>query len=59
VGVIFTPRFAPGFRLSVDYTRIDKIDEIQIPQPQFFLDNEDLFPGRIQRGARLAADKRP
>jgi outer membrane receptor protein involved in Fe transport len=54
--VIFTPRFVPGFRLSIDYTRIEKVDEIQTPQPQFLLDNEDSFPGRIVRGSNLAGD---
>ncbi len=57
VGLIFTPRFAPDFRLSVDYTRIDKKDEIQSPQSQFLLDHEDDFPGRIVRGANLVGDQ--
>ncbi len=55
-GIIFTPRFAADFRLSIDYTRIKKVDEIQSPNAQFLLDNEDAFPGRIVRGANLAGD---
>jgi outer membrane receptor protein involved in Fe transport len=55
-GTILTPRFVPGLRLSIDYTRIHKENEIQIPPPQFILDNEDLFPGRVQRGPKLPGD---
>ncbi len=50
VGLIFTPRFARDLRLSIDYTRIDKVDEIQIPDWQFLLDNQELFPERFERG---------
>jgi len=55
-GLIFTPRFLPQLRLSVDYVWIDKTDGIQIPADQFLLDNEALFPGRIVRGANLPGD---
>ncbi len=57
VGMIFTPRVLPGLRLSVDYTQIDKNDEIQIPGAQYLLDNEANFPGRITRGANLPGDQ--
>ncbi len=56
LGMIFTPRWAPGLRLSVDYTRIKKVDEIQSASEQYFLDNEDFLPGRIVRGERLVGD---
>ncbi len=57
-GLIFTPMFAPGLRLSVDYTRIEKTDEIQslLGKEQFLLDNEEIFAHRITRGARLPGD---
>ncbi len=50
-GLIFTPRVAPGLRLSVDYTSISKVDEIQSPDIQFLLDYEEFYPDRITRGA--------
>jgi outer membrane receptor protein involved in Fe transport len=55
-GLIFKPRFAPGFRLSVDYTRIEKVDEIQYAGANFLIDNEEIFQDRIVRGANLAGD---
>ncbi len=55
-GMILTPRIAPGLRLSVDYTKIDKVDEIQNPGAQFILDNEDRLPGRIVRGPTRVGD---
>lgn len=55
-GVIFTPRNVPGFRLSIDYTKIEKSDEIRAPGTQFVLDNEDVLPGRVQRGPRRPGD---
>lgn len=56
-GVIFTPRFLKGLRLSADYTQISKVDEIQSPSLQFLLDNEDAFPDRIRRGPNLDTDQ--
>ncbi len=55
-GVIFTPDSIPGLRFSADYTRIEKRDEIQTPNPSFLLANEDNLPGRIERGDNLASD---
>jgi iron complex outermembrane receptor protein len=49
-GVVLTPRFAPGLRVSVDYTNIKKTDNIITPAAQFIADNEALFPGRVRRG---------
>ncbi len=57
-GMVLTPRFAPALRLSLDYTRIEKTDEIYTPPWQFFLDYEDNLPeGRIQRGPNLPTDQ--
>jgi outer membrane receptor protein involved in Fe transport len=47
-GTILTP--FNGFRLSVDYTRIKKRDEISGIESVFLVPNEGLFPGRIVRG---------
>lgn len=55
-GVIITPRLVPGLRLSVDYLRIEKEDNILNPTLQQLFDNETLFPGRIVRGANLPTD---
>ncbi len=55
-GVIFTPVNLPGFRLSLDYTRIEKTDEIGALSPQVLLDLEDKFPGKIVRNELTAAD---
>ena len=50
-GVIITPRQIPGFRLSIDYTLIEKDDEIGSLTPQELLNLEELFPDRVQRAA--------
>jgi outer membrane receptor protein involved in Fe transport len=55
-GVILTPRFLPGMRVSVDYTKIRKVNEIQTPSIQFIVENETAFPDRIVRGANLPGD---
>ncbi len=56
-GISFTPRFLPGLRISVDYTKITKTDEIAVlPVDQLFA-FEDLFPGEIVRAPLTAADQ--
>lgn len=50
LGVIFTPSFVPGLRLSVDYTSIRKSDEVTTQSLFYFLENPDAFPGRVTRG---------
>ncbi|MEJ1961324.1 MAG: TonB-dependent receptor [Gammaproteobacteria bacterium] len=49
-GLVITPRFAPDLRLSVDYTRIEKTDNISQLAFQDAVNNEAFFPGRITRG---------
>jgi outer membrane receptor protein involved in Fe transport len=56
VGAVFTPRFLPELRFSIDYVRIRKVNEIVDPDRQFLIDNEDAFPGRIVRGPKLPGD---
>ena len=56
VGGILTPRFLPGFRLSVDYSVVKKTDEILFANNQLILDNEALFPGRVVRDPLTQAD---
>lgn len=55
-GMIYMPMFAPGLRMSVDYTRIEKKDEITQLSSQQILDLEDSLPGRVVRGANLPGD---
>ncbi len=55
-GVVFTPRNLPGLRMSVDYSKIDKTNEIQIPTFEFVIESEDLLPGRLERGPNLPGD---
>ncbi len=55
-GLIFTLANLPGFRLSVDYTLIEKIDEIGSLGTQVLLDLEDEFPDVIVRDELTAAD---
>ena len=56
VGAILTPRAFPGFRLSLDYSVIEKTDEILFADNQLILDNEDQLPGRVVRAELTQAD---
>ncbi|MGH7958677.1 MAG: TonB-dependent receptor, partial [Opitutaceae bacterium] len=55
-GIIVMPHVLPGFRLSVDYTRINKKDNIAGFNFQQTVDNEALLPNRVQRGPNLPGD---
>lgn len=56
-GIILTPRFLPGFRASVDYTLIEKTDEIISPLIQDLLLFEDQLPARIMRAPLTLEDE--
>lgn len=56
VGVVFTPGFIAGLRISADYTSIQKSDEIITPALQYLIDNESKFAGRIARAANTPGD---
>lgn len=58
VGLALTPSALPDLRLSVDYTRIEKSDNIgEIPGfEQGVIEREALFPGRVVRGPNLPGD---
>jgi outer membrane receptor protein involved in Fe transport len=50
-GVVFTPRFVSGLRLSLDWTRIRKTDNIaQFFDNQTAINNELFVPGVVTRG---------
>ncbi len=55
-GVVLTPRFVPGLRVSADLTSIRKSDEVLNLQVGYFLANQDVFPDRIIRGPNLPGD---
>lgn len=50
-GIIVAPAMIPGFRLSVDWTRITKTDNIIVPfgAPQAAVDNESVVPDLVTR----------
>lgn len=56
-GLIFTPRFLPGLRLSADYTIIRKKNEIGSVDWTILLERPDLspvvYPGRLVRAPGL------
>ena len=56
VGLIFTPPSWSGTRISLDYTRIEKHDEITRLSFQQIVNLEDSFPGRVTRGPNLPGD---
>jgi iron complex outermembrane receptor protein len=56
-GMILTPRVWPGFRFSIDYTKIDKTDEIANLANQQLLDYEEVLPGLVVRAPLTAADQ--
>ncbi|MDB6169427.1 MAG: hypothetical protein JWM88_2291 [Verrucomicrobia bacterium] len=57
-GVVLTPRLIPGLRVSVDYVRIDKRDNIvTIPGgAQTILENPTVYASRVVRGPLAAGD---
>jgi outer membrane receptor protein involved in Fe transport len=56
VGAVLRPRFIEGLRLSVDYSRIRKTDNIVELTAQQILDNEALLSNRVTRGEPLPGD---
>ncbi|RYE03872.1 MAG: hypothetical protein EOP61_02890 [Sphingomonadales bacterium] len=53
-GVILTP--VRGLRLSADYSRIQKRNEIGSIPTEYLINNPDLFPGRVVRAAPAPTD---
>ena len=57
-GLILTPPSLPGFRLSLDYTRIEKTNElIGVLGSSELVNNEEAFPGRLVRAALTPEDE--
>lgn len=56
-GLILQPAFVPGdLRLSADYTKIRKTNEITSPNINDLLFNPDRYPGRVVRAPLTPAD---
>lgn len=55
-GLIFTPRQLSGFRLSIDYTRVRKTNEIATFFSQQAFDLEEFYPDRVVRAPLTAQD---
>ncbi|MBP8256952.1 MAG: TonB-dependent receptor, partial [Opitutaceae bacterium] len=55
-GLIFTPRQLSNFRLSIDYTRVRKTNEIATLFGQQAFDLEDAYPNRVVRAPLTAQD---
>ncbi|MGQ0835684.1 MAG: TonB-dependent receptor domain-containing protein [Gammaproteobacteria bacterium] len=57
-GVVITPRFLAGLRLSVDWTRIEKTDNILTPfgAPQAAVNNESVVPELVTRQPASPSD---
>lgn len=55
-GVILEPHFLPGLRVSLDFTRVTKRNNIVAPSPQVLVSNSVLAATRVQRAAPVAGD---
>lgn len=58
-GVVWKPALLTGLRVSLDYVRIQKVDNIVSPADLFFQDLglfESLYPERVTRAAPTASD---
>ncbi|KXU34652.1 hypothetical protein AXK11_07940 [Cephaloticoccus primus] len=51
IGLVWSPRAVPGLRLSADWFKIEKRNNITSPGTQTILDEEALFPHRVIRAA--------
>lgn len=56
-GAVITPLTDGSLRISLDYVKIEKTDNIlSLPLNQATIDNEVFLPGRIQRGPVVPGD---
>lgn len=56
VGLIFKPDFLPGWRMSLEWYRIERSDVTLQPTSRQLLANEDQFPGRVTRETPAPGD---
>jgi outer membrane receptor protein involved in Fe transport len=56
-GLVLTPRGISGLRVSADYIKLEKRDNITFNSfAAYMVANEGLFPGRVLRGPKLPGD---
>jgi outer membrane receptor protein involved in Fe transport len=48
-GIVFEPKFLPGLRIAVDYTKVTKFDDIYTPAIATLIQYSSQFPGRVVR----------
>jgi iron complex outermembrane receptor protein len=58
-GLVFTPRQLAGFRLSIDYVKLEKTDAFGSPGNIDLTTFERLFPERVTRSAPVPGDPFP
>lgn len=56
IGVVFTPRWVPGLRLSADYARIERDNARGSLSVQQIVNYESDFPDRVTRAAATSGD---
>jgi iron complex outermembrane recepter protein len=56
-GFVLTPPIVPGLTLSGDFFHIEIEKSVASLDPQFIIDNEEDFPGLVDRAAPSAADQ--
>jgi outer membrane receptor protein involved in Fe transport len=49
-GVVLEPTFLKGLRISLDYSKVAKFNDIITPSPATLIPYADSFPGRVVRG---------
>lgn len=60
MGAIVEPDFAPGLRISMDYSHLSisrEIGDYAAFDSRYFIDHEDAYPGRVVRAPLTAADR--
>jgi len=56
MGLVWTPESLAGLRLSADWFKIEKQNNLATLSAQVILDNEDIFPDRVKRADPVAGD---
>jgi len=57
VGLVWSPEFLSGLRLSADWYKIEKNNNLTSLSAQAIVDQEDLFPGRVIRANPASGDQ--
>jgi iron complex outermembrane receptor protein len=56
LGIAWSPRRLPGLNLSLTAWTLRIENAINLPNAQFIIDNESLYPGRVMRGPAAAGE---